>query len=226
LSRHEIFICFLDRLEVSIEELGMRRTAALWMAGLALVSTACLDTTEPAPLVVGAMVNAIPGTDPATALINHVPQGQLPPLEHAYFVLSGARHSYQFVYLGDTLSIDIEHTRDITAVVLLDLGDPTVRQYSFDRVTPEQRMGIVNAHAGAGNLEVTLETFETSSSQTLAPGGSEVVDLPTGSYSVRVRGAEDTESVELDPITVQQGEHLFLIIVPGDGPDPYRRIVF
>jgi hypothetical protein len=204
----------------------MRGSAAVWIAGLALASTACLDVTEPAPVVVGAMVNAIPGDDPATALINRVPQGQLPPLEHAYFVLTGARHTYQFVYLGDTLSIDIEHTRDITAVVLLDLGEPTVRQYGFDRITPEQRMGVINAHAGAGNLEVTLESVGVSFSQILSPGGSEVVDLPTGSYSIHVRRVGDQESVELDPITVQEGEHLFLVVVPGADPESYRWMLF
>jgi hypothetical protein len=213
-------------LEVSIEEMGMRWTAALWLAGFGLAATACLDVTDPEPVVVGAMVNAIPGDAAATALINFVPQGQLPPLGHAYFVLTGARHTYQFAYRGDTLSIDIEHTRDITAVVLLDLGEPTVRQYSFDRISPEQRVGIVSAHAEAGDLEVTLDSFGLSFVQTLAPGGSEVVDLPTGAYSVHVRGAEDAESVQLDPITVEEGEHLFLIIVPGEDPQSYRWILF
>lgn len=206
---------------------GARRLLAVPLLGFGVLAGACGDPVDPEALVEGRAAHAIPGGVPALVLIDFVVQGQLEPLQNAAFLIRGLRHTYQFVLLEDTLSLDIEHERDLTALILMDLDGPTIRDYGMDFTTGDQRLAVVNAATDAGDLTVTLAAANATFDMVLAPGGSQTIEAPAGAFSVQVRGQSDDADVQLDPFSLFVGDHGFLVIVHGPGPDePYAWMLF
>lgn len=204
-----------------------RRGGAIGALGLAFFLAACLDSSGPGEQVEGRAAHAIPGDEPALVLIDFQPHFQLQPLGDGYFLIEGTRHTYEFVYFADTLGVDVEHTHDVTAVILLDLGEPTVRDYGIDFVLANQRLAIINGQAAAGDLEVSVDVGGASFNVTLAPGAVEVIEPPAGSVAVRVRGQDDEDETVLAPFELTIGDHGFLVLVPGSTPgEPYAWMLF
>jgi hypothetical protein len=205
----------------------MRWSATVALVSLALATTACLDTTEPIPLIDGRVVHAIPGVGPAVVSVDGAPTLQLPSLQFAYFVVTAAPRTYDFALDDLILSLRVQHDRDITAIVLLDLDGPTLRAYHLDRNGPEQRIAVINAHAAAATLAVAIDGPDRSFALTVAPGEAQTFDPPAGPFSIRVRGEGDEDSYELPPFELEVGDYGFLVIAPGTTPaQRYVRLLF
>jgi hypothetical protein len=206
----------------------MRRLLVLPSLTLALAVSACLDTTEPTPVVEGRVAHAIPGPGPSVVVaLNFAPIVELQPLAHAFFPVSGTHHNYDFFLGADTLSLQVLHARDITAVILMELQQPTVRAFSYDRNGFNQRLAIINGQHEAGNLEIVVEAADTTFTLELPPGEAERIDPPTGTFQLRVAGQDDEEHHVVNPFSLQPGDHGFLVLMRGPGPEqPYSRLLF
>jgi hypothetical protein len=203
----------------------MRRSRIL--PALALAAAACGESTEPTLVVEGRVAHAIPAAPAAIVTIGGVPIVELQPLQHGFFPVVSGHHNYQFLRGADTLSIQVNHARDITAVILLDLGAPTLRAYSFNRNDIRQRLAVINGHQAAGLLEVEVMAADTTFILSLPPGEGDWFDPPTGAFQVRVQGESDDEPYPLEPFQLIPGDHGFLVILAGpDSAQPHRRILF
>lgn len=197
------------------------------MLGVALASTACGDTTGPGRLVDGSVAHAIPGAGTAFVSVDLTPTFQLQPLQHTYFVVTPVPRSFEVELGTSLLSIQVQLDRDITAIILLDLDGPTLRAYHLDRDGPEQRIAVVNGHAGAGDLNIEIDGLDSSFALTVAPGEADHFEPPAGAFSIRVRGEGDEASHDLAPITLEVGDYGFLVVVPGPSDEqPYDRLLF
>lgn len=203
------------------------RPATLTALSLILATTACLDPAEPEPFVDGRVAHAIPGLGPTAVAIDGIPTFQLPPLDFTYFVVRASPRTYEFTLPETTLALQVPHDRDISAIMLLDLDGPTLRDYHLDRNAFEQRIAVVNGHSANRDLDVVIEGSGRSFSLTVAPGQAEAFDPPTGAYTASVREEGDVDFFELEPFELVTGDHGFLVVVPGPGPEePYVRLLF
>jgi hypothetical protein len=205
----------------------MSRAAALPIIAFALAATACGQATEVTPVVEGRVAHAIPAAPGALVTVGGVPVAELQPLQHGFFPVVAGHYDYRFIRGGDTLSIQVNHARDLTAVILLQLDRPVLRAYSFNRNGLQQRLAVVNGHYAAGAIDVAVTTADTTFALTLPPGEGDWFDPPTGTFQVSVQSATDEQPVALESFNLIPGDHGFLVVIPGPGPDqPHRRILF
>ncbi len=205
----------------------MRRLASIAALGITLAVTGCLDSTSPTTLVDGRVAHALPGAGPAVVAIDLTPTFQLQPLDFTYFVVAAGPRTYDFQVANQNLTVQAQHDRDITAIILLDVDGPVLRPYYLDRGEPEQRLAVINAYGAAGDLEIEIDGGDISFTRTVSPGESAVIEPLTGAYSVRVRGPEDDQSHAVEGFSLETGDHGFLVIIPGPGPqEPYRMMLF
>jgi hypothetical protein len=205
----------------------MSRAAALTILAFALAATACGVTTEVTPVVEGRVAHAIPAGPGALVTVGGLPVAELQPLQHGFFPVVAGHYNYQFIRGGDTLALQVNHARDLTAVILLQLDGPLLRAYSFDRNGLQQRLAVINGHHAAGVIDVVVTTADTTFAVTLPPGEGDWFDPPTGTFQVRVQSTADEQPVQLEPFSLIPGDHGFLVVIPGTGPDqPHRRLLF
>lgn len=209
---------------------ALRRAAraALAFPLAAGAGLACDGTTSPSQLVEGRAAHAIRDGGTAVVRIDNVVQLQLQPLQHAPFLIDGVQHTYQFEHLQDAPSIEVQHTHDLTAIILLELdGQATLRWYGLDFNPAGQRLVVVNAFEAAGEVAVTLEGEDLSFPTTVAPGEAAQLDPPAETLRLTVQAAGDAEPTSLSPILLNDGDHGFIVIVAGpSGAEPYGRLVF
>jgi len=205
----------------------MRRIPAVLALGLTLGINACGDTTGPQRLVDGRVAHAIPGAGPVTVSVDLAPTFQLQPLDHTYYVVTAAPRTFDFALATQILSLQVQHDRDITAIILLDLDGPALRAYHLDRDDAEQRIAVVNAYPGPGNLHVAIDGPDSSFSLNLAPAEAQSIEPFAEAFTISVQGDTDDEGFTLSPFTLQVGDYGFLVIVPGPTQgEPYRWMLF
>jgi hypothetical protein len=198
------------------------------IAATALSLLACIETTGPREDPVEVRVaHAAPGLATMTLLMQGQVMFELPPLESVFFPLMPQPVTYAFAG-ANTVSHHVAQHAELNAIVLMNPDQPAVHHFPMDRRFARVRIMVINGDFSTTEpltVRITGEGFAFE--EAIVPGGHAVIDPDAGTFSLAVRPPGADGIIDLEPLSVVEGDNGFLIVLPHADPAiEYLRMLF